>query len=243
MTVQAPLTYRAFGAAGTVGEFETHLTLAATDAEALPDTRPDTRPDAQPALARWAQAHGLKYTHIVLARGQHPSQPMLSWRAAGTFQEQLDRAERLTAALRTDGFTPVRVKCEAAPWAPGVPGSDSEAELLGPAHYFEHHLKVLLAPGERAALVRAVAGHCAHVSWNARRTDPTGRGQQFVTQRCHGVGRRTAEHRLAALTDTLVAAGHPPIAVEREFVVHDSNLAADDGWIAADGSTPKDPTP
>ncbi|GAB2725478.1 hypothetical protein [Kitasatospora kifunensis] len=122
-----------------------------------------------------------------------------------------------------------------------MPAGDREAELLGPDYYFEHHLKVLLAPGERAVLVRAVAGHTAHVSWNARRTDPTGRRQQFVTQRCHGVGRHTAERRLAALTETLVAAGHPPIAVEREFVVYDSNLAVDDGWI--DGWTTEEPTP
>ncbi|MFF7635044.1 hypothetical protein ACFZB9_18075 [Kitasatospora sp. NPDC008050] len=241
MTVQAPLTSRAFGAAGTVGEFETHLTLTAMDAGST--ARTDTGPGSHPALARWAQAHGLKYTHIVLARGQYPSQPMLSWTAAGTFQEQLDRAEALAAALRTDGFTPVRVKCEAAPWAPGVPDGDREAELLGPGYYFEHHLKVLLPPGDRAALVRAVAGHTAHVSWNARRTDPTGRSQQFVTQRCHGVGRRTAEYRLAALTEALVAAGHPPIAVEREFVVHDSNLAVDDGWMDDNGPIPEDPTP
>ncbi|WP_282202562.1 hypothetical protein [Kitasatospora fiedleri] len=200
-----------------VAPYETHLTLAPAEAG---------------ALAGWAAAHGLEFTHILLARGRHPSQPMLSWRAAGTLAAQHRRAAAEAARLRGAGFTPVRVKIEAAPWAPGVPRTDAEAERADPAHYFEHHVKVRLSPGTpREALARAAAGHGAHVSWNARRTEPDGHRQYFVTQRCHRVGQATAGSRLERLTAALTAAGFPPLKAEREYVVHDSALALDDGWL------------
>ncbi|ROR42089.1 hypothetical protein [Kitasatospora cineracea] len=199
------------------GPYETHLTLAPAEAG---------------ALAGWAAAHGLEFTHILLARGRHPSQPMLSWRAEGTLAAQHRRAAAETARLRAAGFTPVRVKIEAAPWVPGVPGTDAEAERADPAHYFEHHVKIRLAPGTpRAALARAASGHGAHVSWNARRTEPDGHRQYFVTQRCHRVGLTTAAARLDRLTAALSTAGFPPLKTEREYVVHDSALALDDGWL------------
>ncbi|MDR3035663.1 MAG: hypothetical protein LBV78_21615 [Kitasatospora sp.] len=209
------------------GPYETHLTLAPAEAG---------------ALAGWAAAHGLEFTHLLLARGRHPSQPMLSWRAEGPLAAQHRRAAAETARLRAAGFTPVRVKIEAAPWVPGVPGTDAEAERADPAHYFEHHVKIRLAPGTpRAALARAASGHGAHVSWNARRTEPGGHRQYFVTQRCHRVGLATATARLDRLTGALTAAGFPPLKTEREYVVHDSALALDDGWL--DDDTPTEELP
>ncbi|MFC8717527.1 hypothetical protein [Kitasatospora sp. NPDC057198] len=202
-----------------VGPYETHLTLAPAEAG---------------ELARWAAAHGLEFTHILLARGRHPSQPMLSWHTEGTLAAQHRRAAAEAGRLRAAGFTPVRVKIEAAPWTPGVPRTDAEAELADPAHYFEHHVKVRTDPGTpRETLVRAAAGHGAHVSWNARRTEPGGHRQYFVTQRCHRVGLATAGARLERLTAALTAAGLPPLKAEREYVVHDSALALDEGWIDA----------
>ncbi len=124
------------------------------------------------------------------------------------------------------------MKIEAAPWAPGVPGTDAEAELADSARYFEHHVKVRLAPGvARDTLVLASAGHHAHVSWNARRTEPGGHRQYFVTQRCHRLGLATAGEHLDRLTAALSAAGFPPLKVTREYVVHDSALALDAGWL------------
>ncbi|GLW69189.1 hypothetical protein Kpho02_14880 [Kitasatospora phosalacinea] len=207
------------------GPYETHLTLAPAEAD---------------ALAAWAAAHGLEFTHILLARGRHPSQPMLSWRAEGTLAAQHRRAAAESARLRGAGFTPVRVKIEAAPWTPGVPRTDAEAERADPAHYFEHHVKVRLSPGTpREALARAARGHHAHVSWNARRTEPGGHRHYFVTQRCHRVGLTTATARLTRLATTLTTAGFPPLKAEREYVVHDSALALDAGWL--DGGPAEDP--
>ncbi|GGQ56203.1 hypothetical protein [Kitasatospora griseola] len=41
---------------------------------------------------------------------------MLSWQCDGTLAAQHRRAAAETARLRAAGFTPVRVKIEAAPW-------------------------------------------------------------------------------------------------------------------------------
>ncbi|WP_240809855.1 hypothetical protein [Actinomadura sp. WMMA1423] len=122
-----------------------------------------------------------------------------------------------------------RTKIEAAPWNEGVPASDAEADGLC---YFEHHIKLLLDPGDdTAALAETVVPHGAHLSRNARRVRADGRSERFVTQRCHRVGARTAGQRLDTLTSVLRANGHDIASVEREFVVFDGNASLDDGWI------------
>ncbi|MEV5826413.1 nucleotidyl transferase AbiEii/AbiGii toxin family protein [Spirillospora sp. NPDC052242] len=101
----------------------------------------------------------------------------------------------------------------AAPWNAGVPAADGEA--LGPAYYFEHHVKLLLAPGAEPGaepgaapgLAEVVRPHAAHVSRNARRVRADGRAERFVTRRCRRVGARTAGARLDALTGALRARG------------------------------------
>ncbi|MER7344629.1 hypothetical protein ABT390_04395 [Streptomyces aurantiacus] len=200
------------------GELETHITVDC--------------PRETDRLARWAAARGIGFAHIVLARGATPSQPMLGLRGKGSAAGQLAAADGVVAELARDGFRAVRVKTEAAPWADGVPQDDRAAVGLGPAQHFEHHVKLLLAAGhDRGGLEALGAPHAAHVSWNARRTRADGREERFVTQRCRGVGRATAEARLSALLADLRAASLPVLEVEREFVLYDTNLGLDDGWM------------
>ena len=75
------------------GHFETHLTLAATD---------------HVSAARWCDAHGAKFTRIVLDRGEAPDQPMLTIRGHGTLGEQRVAARAWCDRLRAAGFTVVR---------------------------------------------------------------------------------------------------------------------------------------
>lgn len=197
-----------------VGDFEFHITVSGDDAA---------------GLAAWAGERGVKFTHIVLARGETVSQPMLTVRGAGTAEAVLADAEAMAGELREVGFQVARVKVESSPFADGVPAT---AEQAVDDKYFEHHLKLLLPPGaDEAALADLVMPHGAHLSRNARRVRDDGRAERFVTQRCHRVGTDTAVADLDRLIATLHDAGHELVGVEREYVVHDSSPAVDAGWI------------
>ncbi|MFF5437949.1 hypothetical protein [Streptomyces achromogenes] len=151
---------------------------------------------------------------------------MLTLSGSTSYAEQSARVRDVVAGLRTDGFEPVRVKTESAPWAPEVPvllGADDE-------RYSEHHVKLLLGPDTGLdALAARVVPHGAHLSWNARRVRAGARHERFVTQRCRGVGADGAGRALERLLTEL--GGCVVLDVEREFVPHDSDLSVDDGWI------------
>ncbi|MGW5422117.1 hypothetical protein [Streptomyces sp. NPDC003943] len=169
-------------------------------------------------LGAWAADRGLKLTTIVLARGRMPVQPML------TLPDRTSHPG-VVAALRADGFEPVRVKVETVPWSeePAGPGGG----------YYEHHLKLALpARYDRAMLEALVVPHGAHVSWNARRVlpGPGGRHERFVTQRHPGPA-DVAGRACAALRAALVEAGHELLSQELEFVLSDSDLSLDEGWL------------
>lgn len=139
----------------------------------------------------------------------------------------------MAADLAADGFRVDRIKTEAVTWAAGVPQHDTSAAAEAPSLHFEHHVKLLLRAGQdRTALEDLAIPHGAHISWNARRVREDAQEERFVTQRCHGVGRVTAERRLSALLDDLRTAAFHVLEVEREFVVHDTGPGLDDGWIS-----------
>ncbi|MEQ4725679.1 hypothetical protein [Nonomuraea sp. B19D2] len=197
------------------GVFDIHVTVAAGT--------------AFERLAPWAARNGGKLTHIVLARGEVPSQPMLTFTGRGTLTGQRAAAALSVARLREAGFDVVRVKIEAAPWNDDVPASDKAAAALA-ACYFEHHAKV--AVGDDPAALAAIAGrHSAHVSRNARRLRGDGSYERFVTQRCRNVGLPEATRRFDALVAELRSADFAVLETEQEFVVHDDNPGIDNGWI------------
>jgi hypothetical protein len=182
-------------------------------------------PGESARLRRWAAAGGFKLTHIVLARGRMREQPMLTLSGSPSYAREAARAREVAARLRADGFEPVRVKIESSPWAPEVP-----REPCGGGLYFEHHVKLLLDSGtDLSALGARVVPHGAHLSWNARRVRGP-RHERFVTQRCRAVDAegagRALERLLTELRDLEV------LGVEREFVLHDSDMSLDDGWLA-----------
>ncbi|MGW1022101.1 hypothetical protein ACWD4J_00045 [Streptomyces sp. NPDC002577] len=199
--------------------YETHVTV-----------RCDTTADAD-RLDRWATAAGLKLTHIVLARGRMAAQPMLTLTGSASYADESARAREVAGRLRADGFAPVRIKIESSPWAPEVPREPCED-----GRYFEHHVKLLLdADADLTALAARVVPHGAHLSWNARRVVGGGRHERFVTQRCRGAdaqGAGQALERLLTELDGLAGLhGLEVVDVEREFVLYDSDVSVDDGWI------------
>ncbi|WP_133898117.1 hypothetical protein [Streptomyces sp. KS 21] len=187
-----------------MSEYETHVTVRCPD------------PAELARLEAWAGGRGLKVTHILLARGRMVSQPMLTLR-------DRDGHEALVPRLRAAGFDPVRVKVETVPWTTDRPGPGGG--------YFEHHLKLLLpADFDRPALEALVTPHGAHLSWNARRILAGGAHERFVTQRWRGTA-AGATAACDALATALGSRGYEIRSEAREFVLYDSNLSVDDGWI------------
>ncbi|WP_405788799.1 hypothetical protein OG753_15415 [Streptomyces sp. NBC_00029] len=188
----------------SMSEYETHVTVRCADAAELA------------RLDIWAGARELKVTHILLARGRMVSQPML------TLPDRTGH-EHLVPRLRAAGFDPVRVKVETVPWTTDSPGPGGG--------YFEHHLKLLVpADFDRPALEALVVPHGAHLSWNARRVLAGGAHERFVTQRWRGTA-AGAGAACDALIAALGSAGYEIRSEEREFVLYDSDLSVDDGWI------------
>jgi hypothetical protein len=191
-----------------VSRYEIHLTVSAD----APDDR----------LRSWAESHGVKYTRIILDRGDHASQPMLSWLSDGTPASAEQDARRTATTLRADGFPVTRLKVEAA-------AAEAATE---PGLYFEHHVKLLLPTGTDLQEVREVAAqHDAHLSRNARRVRPDGVQERFVTQRCRQVEPPAARSHLSALVGALTGAGWEIAEVEEEWVLVDDNPGLDAGWF------------
>ncbi|WP_436521740.1 nucleotidyl transferase AbiEii/AbiGii toxin family protein [Actinoplanes sp. HUAS TT8] len=203
------------------GDFETHLTVRAGEAD---------------ALAAFAAEHGVKFLEIELDRGETAVQPMLTLHGSGTLMRQVATAHQWCDRLRAAGIDPIRRKIEATPWSTGVPQARGDV-FDEPVHrYFEHHIKLRLPPGADLGPITALAApHSARLSRNARTRSADGSEVRFVNQRCRRVGRSDASKRLDLLVAALREAGHDVVSVEQEYVVLDDNLALDDGWLRGEG--------
>jgi hypothetical protein len=205
------------------GEFETHITVRTAD------------PARIDSLRVWAEHHRLSFHHIVLDRGQTPSQPMIGRRGRGVLSGELAAASELSRLLHAAGFVVSRIKIEAAPWNRDVPDTDAAA-AEHPGRYFEHHVKLALAPAtDFTALTALAVAHSAHLSRNARRVRDDGLQERFITQRCHSAGHPTARARLGALLAALAEGGYAVVSTEEEFVVYDSAPGVDAGWLDEGG--------
>lgn len=200
------------------GEFETHITLALTGENEFQ------------ALREWSEPRHLKCTHIVLEKGVTASQPMLTQESVGTLEETQQLAVTLRDQCELADFPVCRVKLEVPPWNPGVPQTTADAHPS--ERYFEHHIELLIpSDSELHSLREAIKTHKAHLSRNARRTRSDGGHERFVTQRCYSVGRQEAKQAFDALMREVQSHAFQVLETEEEFVVYDSNLALDAGWI------------
>jgi len=202
------------------GEFETHITVCLNDSDKIE------------RLQDWSIKHRLKCLHIVLDRGVTASQPMLTRHGKGNLTDELKTASNLSQSLNAAGFSVKRIKIEASVCNQGVPQSNTEALHYSFNRYFEHHIKLLLEPSANTLTLSEIAQrHSAHLSRNVLRIRSDNCYEQFVTQRCLGVGAIEAQQKLQSLLDEIAPLGHSVIEVEEEFVVYDSNLEIDAGWI------------
>lgn len=202
------------------GDFESHITVSLGVPERLAE------------LQMWSRTWGLKCLHILLDRGRTPSQPMLSRRSRGTLTSELSHGRDLCQRLKTDGFVATRLKLEVSPYNADVPSGTCG---LGPAYYFEHHIKLLLPVGaDVGSLIEIAEQHSAHLSRNALKQRDDGWAERFVTQRIADAGRIIASQRLQNLLRNLERLSIRRLKVEEEFVVFDNQIELDAGWIHAE---------
>jgi hypothetical protein len=202
------------------GELETHLTICLSESKSIEHLRD------------WGAAHGLKCLHIVLEQGEVISQPMLTRRSTGKLTNEIDGANRLKNLLIADGFSVSRLKIEAAPWNEDVPQSAAELKEHLSQRYFESHIRIICnKDADNSELIEAVKPHSAHLSRNALSCCVEGLEERFVTQRCRTGGYAESWKRLNTLLREIRALGYTVIDVEEEYVVYDSNLEIDAGWI------------
>ena len=201
------------------GDFETHWTVV------------EDRRVGLERITEVARRHGLKVTHIVLSRGASRSQLMLTRRRQTTLSVELADAQSMARGLGREGLQVQRVKIETCVDNDDIPMTNEVARVEA-SRYFEHHIKVR---HERSADLRPVTlvaeAHDAHLSRSVMGENNDGGVQRFVTQRCYGVGLPTAETLLEALNTALADADLDVLSTTQEYVVYDSNIALDAGWI------------
>jgi hypothetical protein len=204
------------------GNFEVHLTVRAVDSLAV--------------FRDWCAEQQCKCVHIILARGLQAQQPMATWRRSHTaLPKVLAEATHRAAELEQAGFPVVRVKIEADPDNDDVPDNDSQALMLPPENYFEHHIKLKRkTTAGTEQLLPLCLEHGAHLSHNAWREASDGFEERFITLRCYRMGRTSAAMQLHDLYRDLEVAGEQIIDIESEYTVYDSNLALDAGWLPSE---------
>ena len=202
------------------GDFETHVTV-----EPLGPTELDR-------FAQVCDELGVHAVLIELPRGAVRSQPMTRSNFRGTLPECHQSAITLANQLRKQGFAVSRIKIEAAPWNEDLPETDLHAQGLPEENYFEYHVKLILA-GETdlREILRVCELRGAHLSANAFKRRDDGRFERFVTLRCPGVGRATANQRAQDLEQSLRATGHEVGRMVCEYCVYDSNQNVDAEWL------------
>jgi hypothetical protein len=202
------------------GTFESHVTVRAEGPEQIERFR------------ELCRERGLKCLLIELARGTYHSQPMTATHHEGSFEDVLAEAQAAARFFRDSGLEVTRVKIEADPTSRGVPGTDLEAARLPPTNYFEFHLLVTLARMiELPALGEICEKHNAHLSSNAFKRATAEETQRFVTMRLEGAGLKRASAVFEELARAVEAAGYQTSRQVHEYVVYDSNVSLDAGWM------------
>lgn len=199
--------------------YETHLTLAVASCDAFTSIR------------AWAEAQEMKWTHILLDRGLVASQPMVTFWGNQSVAAQHQRAASVAHGIKDLGGAVVRVKIEAALDNDDVPQTDADA-VAGLTNYFEHHVKVLLSrQSDLGVLSRCAVENDARLSQNTLRRREDGCFERFVTQRIYGRGRIFAKDKLHRLLAQLSESAFQTVEIEAEYVVFDSNISVDSGWL------------
>ncbi|MBA4031809.1 MAG: hypothetical protein C0478_13090 [Planctomyces sp.] len=148
---------------------------------------------------------------------------------------QQQRANRIAIEIANLRGRVERVKIEASIDNSEVPTSTIDTEEF-PGRYFEHHVNVLLGSNSDLDFLTFLATeNDARLSQNIRRRRADGQSERFLTQRVFRNGRYIARTKLTGLLDQLADANIQILDIEEEYVLYDSHIMLDSGWLEPKG--------
>jgi hypothetical protein len=149
----------------------------------------------------------------------------------GTREDALLAMSSTADRFRQAGLAVVREKVELDPRHPGAPAQDHEAEM----QYFEAHLRIDHAPGERARVLGLRdelydLGHTLWASYNPLKRVEPGAEVSMLTARSHTMGLVSfREHAEAAQEYCARYFSMRPLILE--WAIADNNTALDSVWM------------
>jgi len=166
----------------------------------------------------------LKPVHIILEKGDYPSQLMSASYHTGKYEDIFKEISKKKELLQNSGFKIKRVKIE------GMIDNDDIPEKIPDENYFEFHVKVTLDDEFKYALLKERCRNLgAHLARSATKIIE-GKKQWFVTLRCFKLGREAAKNEFVNLIKELSNFNYNLSNMLEEYTVYDSNIAIDKGW-------------
>lgn len=174
-----------------------------------------------------------KYTHIVLSKGNSPSQKMITKRVNDSLGSAYKICQNASKALARMGYSVVRKKIEVPPWSRLAPITKEDVNFNHGGCYFESHIKMIIGDNEQAIEnFTKIAEYCgAQLSRNAFKETKNGVCERFITQRSYNCDMAENQRNLSRLLYYLVNWNQDILEIEKEYVVYDSNLGLDYGWL------------
>ena len=207
------------------GAFEYHITVRIND-----------RSDIN-KFVKLCKGIGLKPIFIELPYGEEVKQLMTSKYITGTYPDVLLPVHAIAHKVASSGFQILRIKIEALAANKGVPRNESDIAFEPGHRYFEFHFKIMLNDeSEKERLTQIGQKYNAHTSRNAFKQFGNGKFSNFLTMRTFGKGRDEALKMFGCLKAELLRNGFEIIGHEQEYVVYDSNLDLDKGWVKKEKS-------
>ncbi|CAF1386676.1 unnamed protein product [Didymodactylos carnosus] len=199
------------------GTFEVHITVENNDMEHFLNV---------------CKINKLKSIFIHLNNGNNPKQLMTSSYHVGTYSNIVEEIKTL-ANIQFKDFNIIRLKIESLPSNNGIPENDIDKLLFWDinSNYFEFHYKILISSlNQLRRLKKLCITYELYLARNAFKTISINEMYYIITMRLFNVSRVNAFIRNDTIINYLTMNHFPPLKVEREFVVYDSNIDLDNGW-------------
>ncbi len=204
------------------GLFELHVTVDCSDVGAFSQfCQKMDKPKLKPVV-------------IELPYGENQKQVMTSNWVVGSYEKACGILQQVTKLVSSQGYSISRSKIEALASTKGVPETSEQVTTFPESNYFEFHAKVVI-PDEKMSRIEELSklalSKNAHLSKNGLKQEKPGLNARFVNLRVSLKPKNEAFKLRDELVQALNEADWQTEKVQSEYVVYDSNLKYDQGWM------------